>query len=126
MQNTLRFLTHDDQRLLLEQAESVVYQRNQPILDEGTQRAALFVVRQGSARIERSHFGRGVAFGRLGAGDVFGESAFLEALPASASVIADDDEVIVDVRDGQIVQSLLTSVPGLAPRFYQSLAVTLA
>ena len=126
MQNTLRFLTQDDHRLLLEQAQPLVYQRNQPILEEGTQRAALFVVRQGSARIERAHFGRGVAFGRLGAGDVFGESAFLEALPASASVIADEDEVIVDVLDGQIVQSLLTSVPGLAPRFYQSLAVTLA
>lgn len=126
MQNTLRFLTQEDQRLLLEQAESCVYHRNQLILEEGTHHAALFLVRHGSARIERAHFGRGVAFGRLGAGDIFGESAFLEASPASASVIADEDEVIVDVLDGQIVQSLLTSVPGLAPRFYQSLAVTLA
>lgn len=126
MQNTLRFLTGDDHRLLLEQAESRVYDRNEVILEEGTQHAALFIVRQGSARIERAHFGRGVAFGRLGAGDIFGESTFLDASPAGASVIADDEQVAVDVVDGQLVQSLLVSVPGLAPRFYQSLAVMLA
>lgn len=126
MQNTLRFLTSGDQHLLLEQAETCVYHRNQVILEEGTQRAALFVVRNGSARIERAHFGRGVAFGRLGVGDVFGESTFLDASPANVSVIADEDDVAIDVLDGQIVQSLLVSVPGLAPRFFQSLAVTLA
>ena len=126
MQNTLRFLTTGDQQLLLEQAATCVYHRNQVILEEGTQRAALFVVRNGSARIERAHFGRGVAFGRLGAGDIFGESTFLDASPANVSVIADEDDVAVDVLDGQIVQSLLVSVPGLAPRFYQSLAVMLA
>ena len=126
MNNILRFLTSDDHRLLLEQAESRIYDRNQVILEEGTQRAALFIVRQGSARIERAHFGRGVAFGRLGAGDIFGEGTFLDASPASVSVIADDDQVAVDVLDGQLVQSLLVSVPGLAPRFFQSLAVMLA
>lgn len=124
--NALRFLTTGDQQLLLEQAETCVFQRNQVILEEGTQRLALFIIRRGSARIERAHFGRGVAFGRLGAGDMFGEATFLDASPANASVIADEDDVTVDVLDGQIVQSLLVSVPGLAPRFYQSLAVMLA
>jgi len=126
MHNALRFLTTGDQQLLLEQAAMCVYHRNEVILEEGTQRAALFVVRNGSARIERAHFGRGVAFGRLGAGDIFGEATFLDSSPANASVIADEDDVAVDVLDGQIVQSLLVSVPGLAPRFYQSLAVMLA
>jgi CRP-like cAMP-binding protein len=126
MQNALRFLTTGDQQLLLEQAETCVYHRNETILEEGTQRPALFIVRNGSARIERAHFGRGVAFGRLGTGDIFGEATFLDATPASVSVIADEDDVAVDVLDGQIVQSLLVSVPGLAPRFYQSLAVMLA
>ena len=126
MQNALRFLTTGDQHLLLEQAQTCVYHRNEIILEEGTQHPALFVVRNGSARIERAHFGRGVAFGRLGAGDIFGEATFLDASPANASVIADEDDVAIDVLDGQIVQSLLISVPGLAPRFYQSLAVMLA
>ena len=126
MESTMKFLTGDDERLLMERAEVQRFQRNQAILEEGSHRAALFVMVRGAARIERAHFGRGVAYGRLGSGDVFGESSFLDATAASASVLADEDDVEVAVVDGPRVYSLLSSVPGLASRFFQSLAATLA
>src|SRR5919202_1010241 len=126
MQSALRFLTSDDERLLTERAEVQRFERNQPILEEGSHRAALFLMVRGASRVERAHFGRGVAFGRLGPGDVFGESSFLDATPASASILADEDEVEVAVVDGPRLYSLLASVPGFASRFYQSVAATLA
>src|SRR5690606_3502069 len=58
-------------------------------------------------------------------GDVFGEMSFLESAAASASIVA-QEPCELDVIEGAFVHSLLGSVPGLAARFYQSLAVTLA
>ncbi len=126
MHSTLKFLTSDDERLLAEHAEAQRFERNERILEEGAHRAALFVIVSGGARVERAHFGRGVSYARLGPGDVFGEVSFLDAAPASASIIADDDLVEIAVVDGPRLYSLLASVPGFSVRFYQSLAATLA
>lgn len=126
MQAALRFLTLDDHRLLLEQAERCTYARNTTILEEGSHRTALFFIERGAARVERTHFGRGVSIARIGSGDVFGELSFLESTAASASVVADEDDTEVAVLDGSRVYSLLASVPGLAARFYQSLATVLS
>lgn len=126
MRSTLKFLTNDDERLLLERAVVQRFTRDERILEEGSHRAALFLIESGAARVERVHFGRGVSFARLGPGDLFGEISFLASAPASATVIADDDVVEVAIIDDSLLYSLLSSVPGLASRFYQSLAATLA
>lgn len=126
MHTTLKFLTSDDERLLMERAETRRFQRDDRILEEGSHRAALFLIGSGAVRVERAHFGRGVSFARLGPGDLFGEISFLDAAPASATIFADDDEVEVAMVDGPRLYSLLVSVPGFAARFYQSLATTLA
>jgi hypothetical protein len=125
MHTTLKFLTSDDERLLMERAEIRRFQRDDRILEEGSHRAALFLIGSGAVRVERAHFGRGVSFARLGPGDLFGEISFLDAAPASATIFADDDEVEVAMVDGPRLDSLLVSVPGFAARFYQSLATTL-
>lgn len=126
MEHAFEYLTQDDLRLLLEKANTVIYSKDEEILVEGTQRQAIFMIRNGLVRVERSHMDRNIAFARLGPGDVFGEMAFLESSGASASIISDEDEVEIDVVEGSHVYSLLNSVPGLAARFYQSLAVTLS
>lgn len=119
------FLTQDDERLLLERAKRVHYKPGEAILEEGSRRQAIFVIRSGLVGVEVAHLGRGVALRQLGPGAVFGEMSFLESSAASASVIAREDAE-VDVIEGTFVHSLLESVPGMAARFYQSLAVTLA
>ena len=60
-----------------------------------------------------------------GSGAVFGEMSFLQGKEASASVIA-VDQVEVRMMHFVHVNGLLNSVPGLATRFYQTLAMTLA
>jgi CRP-like cAMP-binding protein len=121
----LRFMTDDDQRLLLERAQVRHFGRGEVILAEGSRSQAIFVLQQGFVRIERAHLGQGIAMARRGPGEVFGEMSFVERDSASASVIA-DEEVQVAVIDGADIQALLASVPGLATRFYQSLALTLS
>ncbi|MFH0822240.1 MAG: cyclic nucleotide-binding domain-containing protein [Pseudomonadota bacterium] len=123
--NVLQFLTAEDLRLFVEKAVGHHFASDELILEEGSRRQAIFMVRKGMVRIERSHLGQGVAYAHLGPGEVFGEMSFLENTGASASVYA-DDEVDVDVVEGAQANALMMSVPGFATRFYQSLAITLA
>ena len=121
----LRFITDEDHRLLLERAQHMSFGRGEVIIAEGSRRQAIYLLQQGFVRVERAHLGQGIAVARRGPGEVFGEMAFVEGDSASASVIADED-VQVAVIDGADIQALLASVPGLATRFYQSLALTLS
>jgi extracellular factor (EF) 3-hydroxypalmitic acid methyl ester biosynthesis protein len=125
MATGFEFLTQDDERLLLEKSSSVTYRQGEQILEEGSRRQGIFIVRSGLVGVEVAHLGRGVAIRQLGPGAIFGEMSFLEMASASASVVARED-VTLDVIEGPYVHSLLASVPGLAARFYQSLAVMLA
>jgi extracellular factor (EF) 3-hydroxypalmitic acid methyl ester biosynthesis protein len=121
----LRFLTEDDFRLILERATQHEFARGDVIIEEGSQRQAIVLVRAGFVRVERAHLGRGVAIQRCGPGEVLGEQSFIEGNGASASVIA-DDAVSVTVIEATRLYPLLVSVPGLATRFYQSLALVLS
>ena len=125
MNRSFSLLTGDDQRLMLEKADHLVYQPGDTILTEGESRQALFIVERGFVRVEREHMGYRVPFARLGEGEVFGEMSFLESLGASASVAA-DGPVEVLLVEGIALNALLASVPGFATRFYQSLAVALS
>jgi CRP-like cAMP-binding protein len=60
-----------------------------------------------------------------GSGAVFGEMSFLMQNNATASVIAANN-VEVSIMELAQVRERLDSTPGLAARFYQTLAVTLA
>ena len=123
--STFRFLTDDDQRLLLEKAEQVTYHTDEEIIAEGSRRQALFFIRRGLVRVELPGLGGVRQVATLGPGEIFGEMAFVEDSGASASVVA-DEETEVEVIEGCFVQALLYSIPGFAGRFFHSLAVTLS
>jgi CRP-like cAMP-binding protein len=119
------FLTDEDRKLLVEKAVERHFRKGELILEEGSTRQGLFMVKDGTVRVERSHMGQGVAYAVLGTGEVFGEMSFLDNEGASASVYAKDD-CVTQVIDGSDVMALMASVPGFAARFYQSLASMLA
>jgi CRP-like cAMP-binding protein len=116
------FLRNHDWELLLEKAETVIFQPNDVILEMEEKPQALYLINKGQVRVEQRP-GRVLAYHSSGA--VFGEISFLQGKGASASVIA-EDEVEARVMHFMHVNGLLNSVPGLATRFYQTLAVTLA
>jgi CRP-like cAMP-binding protein len=122
---SLRFLTHDDRRLLLGASRQATYRYDEEIIAEGSPQQALYVIREGQVRIEYSGLSGTSVVARLQAGEVFGEMSFVDQRGASAAVVADGD-VLVDVIEREQMNALLYSVPGLAARFFQSLAVTLS
>jgi CRP-like cAMP-binding protein len=123
--DSLRFLTQDDRSLLLEKARQVTYRFGEEIIAEGSRQQALYVVRRGQVRVEHYGFSGAGIVALLGPGEVFGEMSFVDHEGASAAVVA-DGEVEVDVIDSEQMHALLFSVPGLAARFFHSLAVTLS
>jgi extracellular factor (EF) 3-hydroxypalmitic acid methyl ester biosynthesis protein len=125
MENGLKYLTHDDLRLLTEKANRVSFTKDQELIAQNSKNHAVFILRRGLVRVERSHLGRGIAITRLGPGDVIGELSYLDPEGANASVIADDD-VEADVIEREVLDSLLRSMPAFETRFYRSLALVLS
>ena len=126
-ETTFKFLTDDDLKLLDQKAESHRYMKDEIVIEEGSRRQALFLIREGKVRVvhNNSNSGQVVPYAILGPGDVIGEMSFLENTGASASVYASTD-VVADIYEGYYINALMNSVPGFAARFYQSLAIALA
>ncbi len=125
MSDVFQFLTSDDLRLLAERAQNLNYAAGDVVLREGNETPGIYVLRSGRMRIEKRRGGPGHPIATLGPGEVFGEVAFVDNHPASATVIALEPSE-VDLLERADVFSLLASVPGLSSRFYQSLAHKLA
>jgi len=121
MNEFLEYLTEEDRQLLSETAEHRHYEPDEVILAEGEQRNALFVIQDGSARVERAHMEFSLEIARLEAGELFGEMGFIEGLPASASILA-DGPTTVEIIDVAHVRKLIERDAGFYGRFYQSIA----
>lgn len=125
MEIFLEFLTDSQRAELFARAERRRYHKDEVVLAEGERRRALFFVRAGVVRIERSHMGFNIEVSCLEAGELFGEMSFVEDFGASASVIA-DGPVEIDIIDEAHVRDLMEGDADFRARFYQSLALILS
>ena len=125
MSDVFHFLTTDDLRLLAEKAKRITYIAGEIVLSEGRETRGIYVVRSGQVKIDKRLVKPQHTITTLGPGEVFGEVSFIDGQTASASVMAVEASE-VDLLEKADIFSLLTSVPGLASRFYQSLALKLA
>jgi CRP-like cAMP-binding protein len=121
----LQMLSTADWGLLRQHMKRVSYPRGAVLIEEGAFRRALLIVRSGSVRAERLLQGRTIVLADLGVGEVLGDIGFAENRAASASIIA-LEACEVDIIEGDAMQSLIAAEPGLAARFYHSLAISLA
>jgi CRP-like cAMP-binding protein len=106
-------------------AERVSFPPGAVILAEGEPGLALYLLREGEARVERRHGEFVIEVSRLGRGQVFGEMSFVEDRPASASVVAEELCEVDRIALGE-VEALLGADPALGARFYRALATTLS
>ena len=125
MSGLLRYISEEDEVRLLAGADVRVCADGEVILCEGDRLRSLFVLVDGAARVERSHGEFSVEISRLARGELFGEMGFVEEFPASASVVADGGCRVKEVDEGR-VHALAAQDPGLAGRFYRSLAELLS
>lgn len=125
MAGIFRFLTDDDESKLLGRAQPRHYDAEEVIVREGERTRSLYILRSGSARVERSHGEFSVEISVLKQGELFGEMGFVEEFSASASVIA-LSECEVEVVSEELVQAAADDEPAFAGRFYQSIAYILS
>jgi CRP-like cAMP-binding protein len=121
----LSLLTDEDWQLMTERAARRNFEKDGMALREGAASRSLFFLQSGYVQVVRDFHGLRLTVARLGPGEVFGEMSFLERAPAMASIVADGPAEVLVLAE-QDIESLLNSVPGLASRLYQSLAVTLS
>jgi CRP-like cAMP-binding protein len=88
------------------------------VVREGDASRALFVIARGGAVVQRG----GQEIARVGAGEVFGEMAFLSGEPRTATVRADSALAVVEV-DSQALGALLFHQNELAVELADRMAV---
>jgi CRP-like cAMP-binding protein len=120
-------LTDRDLHLLTLNAQDVVYERHEKIIEQDKESGTLFLVIEGSVRIEKTTSdGNSIRLAVMGAGTLLGDSSVLPALrKATASVVADTTTKLKAVSL-PLVFELFKSDSILCARFYKHLAVKLS
>lgn len=123
--NRLEYLTDNDWILVSARAERRRYAPGEALIQEGARGETVYIIRTGVASVVLAGAGGKAPVAQLGPGDICGDMAFLEKGKATASVVA-EEAVEADAIRAAELESLFESFPGLASRFYRSLAVVLA
>lgn len=106
--------------------ESQSFGAGEPIFIKGDPAKALYVIRMGSIKIQQtSKSGDAIDVATLGSGSHFGEMAFMDGQPRSASATAADRGELV-VIPYEKLNSLLSRLPPVAMKFYKEMAHFLA
>ena len=122
----LTYLTSNDWVLLQSKTVRRNYKLGDEIIREGDRVENLYIIRSGEASVELAGTGSRTIVATLGPNDVCGDMAFLEQSRATAAVVAKEVKVEVEEINAQELHAILEAFPGLAARFYLSLAVILA
>ncbi len=125
MENAFDYLTDDDRALLEEKGEIIEVEKDHLILQAGERRRALYVILEGACRVVQSIKGNDETIAVLAQNEFFGDMNFLEGLGASANVLADEPTRLLIITPEETA-TLLAADPGLATRFYHSLAINLS
>lgn len=91
------------------------------IFSEGDQAVSLFVIKFGTVRIRRTGKDNTIDIAQLGTGAHFGEMAFVDGEPRSATVEAMERSEIVRI-DFDKLRTLFENTPAMAVKVYRALA----
>jgi CRP-like cAMP-binding protein len=106
----------------MQQARLEKFPKEGNILVEGDVPRGLFQIHKGSVRVQKQN----IVLARIRTGEMFGEIAFLVGGEATASIVADSDEVEVFVLDTNELRREFEKDCGLAEKFFKSLCRTIA
>lgn len=125
MERILPYLDSESMALLRPKMQLARAAAGKRIISQGRRSPGLFVVRSGSVDIFRETGGNEIFVTTLGIEQMFGESAFLDSLPASALVKAREDADLLVMTPAKL-QPLFEQHPRLFSQFYRSLALHLS
>jgi CRP-like cAMP-binding protein len=118
----LVYLTPNDWSLIADKAVRMTFKAGESIVHNGQRTNGVYLILKGAVRVQIS---TGEPLPKIGPGEICGEMSYLDELPASASVVA-QEPVEAYFLDRPTLQSLFELFPHLASRFYRSLATNLS
>jgi CRP-like cAMP-binding protein len=118
----LAYLTSNDWTLVADKASRVNFRKGQLLVHRAKRSNGVYLLVKGTARVQ---IPSQPVSPELGPGEICGEMSFLDDVPASANVVAQED-VEAYFLDRPTLESLFELFPHLASRFYRSLATNLS
>lgn len=118
----LLYLTQNDWALIADKATRVQFEPGEYLVKRDRRTHGLYVLLKGTAAVQ---IPSQTAARHIGPGEICGEISFLDELPATANVVA-DDALEALYLDRPTLQSLFELFPHLGSRFYHSLAAILS
>jgi extracellular factor (EF) 3-hydroxypalmitic acid methyl ester biosynthesis protein len=118
----LVYLTANDWTLVTDKASRVNFRKGQALVTRGKKSNGIYLLVKGMARVQIPSQAKAP---EIGPGEICGEMSFLDDVPASANVIAQEDMETLYL-DRPTLESLFELFPHLASRFYRSLATRLS
>ncbi|MGB8989364.1 MAG: cyclic nucleotide-binding domain-containing protein [Candidatus Sulfotelmatobacter sp.] len=108
--------------LVADKASRASFRKGQTLIYRGKKSNGVYLLVKGVARVQ---IPSQASAPEIGPGEVCGEMSFLDDVPASANVIAQEDLEALYL-DRPTLESLFELFPHLASRFYRSLATNLS
>ena len=120
----LAFLDPAEESALLAAAPVKTYAPGEVVLELNVPLRAIFVVDEGSVRVERDDRGHVITQAVLGPGQFFGEMSFVDGAPTSATVVA-NTATRLRMINTMIIDNLSEVDPSFGTRLYRSIAAIL-
>ncbi len=118
------FLEPAEESALFSNAPAKLFERDQVVIEQNAPLRAVFLIEDGSVRVERKDRGQMIPLAILSSGELFGEMSFVDGAPTSARVVA-DEPTRLRVVDEAVVDDLNKKDPSFAGRLYHSIAAIL-
>ncbi len=118
------FLEPAEESALFSNAPAKLFERDQVVIEQNAPLRAVFLIEDGSVRVERKERGQTYPLAILSAGEIFGEMSFVDGAPTSARIVA-DEPARLRVIDEAMVDDLTKKDPSFAGRLYRSIAAIL-
>ena len=125
MDKLLPRLSREDIRILTPKIQLARAKPGQVLIKERMNPIGIFVLQKGTAIVKHKQGDREITVAKLGPGDYFGETAFLDAVSANATVVAESEADIMILRKDRLMP-LFESHPDLFGRFFQSIALIIS
>jgi len=118
------FLEPAEESALFNNAPVKTYERDQVVIEQNAPLRAVFLIEDGTVRVERKERDQMFPLAILSTGEIFGEMSFVDGAPTSARVVA-DEPARLRVIDEAMVEDLTKKDPTFAVRLYRSIAAIL-
>jgi len=120
----LQFLEPAEESALLAAAPVKTFAPGELVLDRNVPLRTIFVVDEGSVRVERHDGDHVITLAVLGPGQFFGEMSFVDGAPTSARVVA-NTQAQLRMINTMIIDNLSEVDPSFGTRLYRSIAAIL-